>query len=211
MDGTGSPQLGTMLQTVEGLIQTLPGPDGLYSELRELAVFIQDTKAEIAALRPDEVKLQFLPTAADELDAIVDATAQATNTIMDAVDAIQAAASGLDETGSRALTDAITRIYEACSFQDVTGQRITKIVKVLKVIEERIDKLLIAVGGSTLTLPAPSPLPDDEESAQFAIDALLFGADDQSALTDASLLNGPALPGMGRTQDEIDAMLAASD
>ena len=203
-----APQLGIMLEAVEDLMRATPRAEGVLGELQELAAFIQDTKAEIAALRPDEVKLQYLPTAADELDAIVNATARATNTIMDAAEAIQTAASGLHPAASGAVLDAITRIYEACSFQDITGQRITKIVKVLKVIEERIDKLLIAVGGPAIPAQA---LPDDEISAQQAIDALFFGADDPKAPADADLLNGPALPGAGRTQDEIDAMLASLD
>src|SRR5262245_58257996 len=80
--GTSPPQLGRVLGPVESRLDVWPNQRGMYKELQRLANFIQDTKTEIAALRPDEVKQQYLPTAADELDAIVAATAQATNTIM---------------------------------------------------------------------------------------------------------------------------------
>ncbi|MHB1207173.1 MAG: protein phosphatase CheZ, partial [Rhodospirillaceae bacterium] len=179
--------LNDVLGKVESMMTDCNSPAAVYLELKHLAEFIQDTKTEIAALRPDVVKSEYLPTAADELDAIVAATAQATNTIMDAVDSISAAGN------SPEITDAVTKIYEACTFQDITGQRITKVIKVLKVIEERIDRLLIAVGGSEplslSALDAASSAGVDQDS----IDAL-FGTAEQDR-SDARLLNGPQLPG----------------
>ena len=111
----------------------------LYSELENLGNFIHSAKAEIAALRPDEVKEQFLTAAGDELDAIVEATAEATNGIMDATEIVEGVMSGLEGEQAERLMDATTRIYEACSFQDITGQRITKVVKALHGIEEKVD------------------------------------------------------------------------
>ena len=49
-----------------------------------------------SALRPDEVKEQFLTAAGDELDAIVEATAEATNGIMDATEIVEGVMSGLE-------------------------------------------------------------------------------------------------------------------
>ena len=189
--------LNDVLGKVETMLTDCSTPAAVYLELKHLAEFIQDTKTEIAALRPDVVKQQYLPTAADELDAIVAATAHATNAIMDAADSISAAGD------SPAITDAVTKIYEACTFQDITGQRITKVVKVLKVIEERIDRLLIAVGGAD-----PLPLEQLDAAGADSFEAL-FGSADQDR-SDAALLNGPALPANAHSQDEIDALLAAS-
>ena len=42
----------------------------------------------------------------------------------------------------------VTRIYEACSFQDITGQRIGKVVTALKAIEGRVQQ----VGGGVVAL-----------------------------------------------------------
>ena len=192
--------LNDVLGKVESMLTDCTTPAAVYLELKHLAEFIQDTKTEIAALRPDVVKQQYLPTAADELDAIVAATAQATNTIMDAVDAISAAGD------SPEITEAVTKIYEACTFQDITGQRITKVIKVLKVIEERIDRLLIAVGGSE-PLPLSQLDAAGPSGCQDSIDAL-FGTAEQDR-ADARLLNGPQLPANATSQEEIDALLAA--
>ncbi len=44
------------------------------------------------------------------------------------------------------LQDATTRIYEACSFQDITGQRITKVVATLKTIERKVAHIIGTFG-----------------------------------------------------------------
>src|SRR5690349_2664120 len=75
------PKLSAVGGNVGALMSSWPSDKGLYLELKRLAAFIEQTKSEIAALRPDEVKLAFLPKATDELDAIVKATAEATNRI----------------------------------------------------------------------------------------------------------------------------------
>ncbi len=183
------PNLNGVQRSVTTLMQSWPSDKGLYQQLKRLAAFIEQTKAEIAALRPDEVKSSFLPKATDELDAIVAATADASTRIMDAGDVLMELAGDLPADKSEKAMNAVTSIFEACSFQDITGQRITKVVKTLKVIEDRIDQML----SSETSLPSfvtPEPLP-----ASFA------------ELTDEDLLNGPQLPGAGRSQAEIDALL----
>jgi len=169
----------------------------LYSELENLGNFIHSAKAEIAALRPDEVKEQFLTAAGDELDAIVEATAEATNGIMDATEIVEGVMSGLEGEQAERLMDATTRIYEACSFQDITGQRITKVVKALHGIEEKVDALVAAFGDEIEKYKKANPKEEDS------------GAD--KPITDEDLLEGPQLAGDGKSQDEIDALLASFD
>jgi len=194
-----SPSLEGVSRNVTALMSAWPSDKGLYPQLKRLAAFIEQTKAEIAALRPDEVKLSFLPTATDELDAIVAATADATTRIMDAGDKLMEIAGELSPEQNDRIMTAVTSIYEACSFQDITGQRITKVVKTLKVIEQRIDHMVnSATGDGTPDEAAPAAW---ENVAQ---DLAETGA------TDANLLNGPALPGQGRTQAEIDDLLGFS-
>ena len=41
---------------------------------------------------------------------------------------------------------AVTQIFEACNFQDVTGQRISKVVKTLQLIDNRVSQLLHTFG-----------------------------------------------------------------
>ena len=85
---------------------------------------------------------------------------------------------------------AVTRIYEACSFQDITGQRITKVVRTLKSIEDRIAAIVATFADRAPgTEDAPRAPPQDRPS----------------------LLNGPQLPGNGVDQAEIDRLLASLD
>jgi chemotaxis protein CheZ len=162
----------------------------LYHELSSLADYIHSARAEIAALRPDEIRSDFIPTATDELDAIVGATEAATNTILDAAEKLEGLLPVLEPDIAERLTEVTTSIYESCNFQDLTGQRITKVVRMLKAIEERVDTL-IQVFGPEMT-PAAQPV-------------------EKAALTDEDLLNGPQLPDNATNQAEIDRLLASFD
>lgn len=190
-------------EVVQSMLATLRGDITaadieLYSELQALGEFIDAAKLEIAMLRPDAVKEEHLRTASDELDAIVQATADATNVIMDATERIENVMSEVDPDVQTALMAATTNIYEACGFQDITGQRITKVVRALKHIEETVDGLLAAFGDEIERYKRENPaVPEAPEAAQ--------------APTDADLLQGPQLQGKGNTQEEIDALLAGFD
>lgn len=185
------PRLNELSRTVGALATSWPNNRGIYDQLKRLADFIERTKAEIAAIRPDDVKREHLPKATDELDAIVEATAGATNSIMDAAEVFTDIASRLSGADAEKAMNAVTSIYEACSFQDITGQRITKVVKTLKVIEARLEQMVSSADLDGIT-PITKPDNLNEDS-------------------DAALLNGPALPGAGHSQDDIDALLASFD
>jgi chemotaxis protein CheZ len=168
----------------------------LYKELVDLAKYIEDAKAEIAALQPTDIRDEHIPNATDELDAVVGATEKATFAIFDACDAIGAVSATLDPDAAGKLNEQVTKIYEACNFQDITGQRISKVVRTLKHIEAKVD-MVVAVFGNEVrqnhargaTVPAPAP----------------------TASADEILLNGPQLPGNAMDQDEIDRLLASFD
>ncbi len=162
----------------------------LYKELDDLAAYIRGAREEIAALCPEDIRQEHLPAATDQLDAIVKATEEATGTILDAAEKIEAEATRLE---AATITDQVVRIYEACSFQDLTGQRISKVVTTLKHIEERLDRMVEVFGDEVRrrrnNAEPPKPDPTDERS----------------------LLNGPQLAGEGNRQEEIDALLASFD
>lgn len=162
----------------------------LLAEVEQIGRTIAAAKQEIASLQVEDINRAFIPSATDELDAIVEATAQATNEILDCCETFERAAAELGGAQGEALTAAVTRIYEACSFQDITGQRITKVVRTLKSIEERIAAIIATFSeripeGGAASRPAPADAP--------------------------SLLNGPQLPGNGVDQAEIDRLLASFD
>jgi chemotaxis protein CheZ len=125
-----------VLLTITGDLSTRE--TALLAEVEALGLTIVSAKAEIAAMRVEEINDLHIPTATDELDEIVQHTAAATNTILEACETLDTVQEKLDGEPALALQHATTRIYEACSFQDITGQRITKIVTALHAIESRI-------------------------------------------------------------------------
>ena len=157
----------------------------LLGEVEELGRTIANAKAEIAALRIDDITGDPIPFAADELDAIIQHTASATNAILESCEMLDALSSGLPTNAASKLQDATTQIYEACSFQDITGQRITKVVNTLKTIEARVGHILSAFGHQER--PTGSGRHNRPEG----------------------LLNGPQLPKEAMEQNEIDRLLAS--
>jgi chemotaxis protein CheZ len=162
-----------------------------------LADYIEHAKKEIAALRPDEVKDRHLPAASDELDEIVAETADATNRIMDATETIQGAIGELDQETQDKIFNASMAIFEACSFQDITGQRVTKVVKALKDIEAKVDSLITAFGDEIAEYKARHATEGEAEDAPTDI----------NEVTDDMLLQGPQLAEEAMSQDEIDKLL----
>jgi chemotaxis protein CheZ len=164
----------------------------VYSEIQGLAQFIRDLKTEIATLRPDDVTEEHLPAANDELEAVVGATEKATNEIFEAVEAIEALAEKMDGKVAEQVNEAVTKVYEACSFQDITGQRIGKVVGALQQVEVKMQALLEAFGAEIEKLPRGAPA-------------------EPKPLTDEDLMNGPQMPDAAMNQDDIDAILAGMD
>ncbi len=196
---SGSIRVEDISAVVEGIMESLrkelsEADRKVFVELESLSGFIVATKRDIAALRPDEVKDDFLPAASDELDAIVAATADATHKIMDSAEMIEGVAATADQETAAILTDAATQIFEACGFQDITGQRITKVVNALKDIEARVDSLINAFGDEIAEVKAREPAMPKKTGANG------------KGVDDAALLNGPQLEGEANSQDEIDKL-----
>jgi chemotaxis protein CheZ len=155
-------------------------------ELRYLSSYIQRTRTEIAALRPNDIKNDGIPTAGAELDAIVANTAEATNKIMEAAENVMSADPSDAQAYQSFVSDKMLEIFEACSFQDITGQRVKKVVDTLAHIESRIDRFAHVMGVAD----AEAQMSDNDKRKK-----------DQ-------LLNGPALNGPEVAQDTIDAMFS---
>jgi chemotaxis protein CheZ len=166
-------------------------------DLNDLAGYIRDTKSEIMELRPEQISDEHLPVASMELDAIVDATETATNTIMEAAEKIEAVGDELGGDAETALVDATTRIYEACGFQDITGQRISRVVRALNEIEAKVDALLGAFG--------------EEGNQARAERHRLREKKLQETRGDGEFLEGPQLVKNAISQDDIDSLFDSLD
>lgn len=163
--------------------------NSILTELRDLLIVIEETRQEIGSARTSDIKGKHIPGATDELDAIVAATSEATGTIMDCCDVIQEKAMAIGGADADAIVDETMKVFEACSFQDITGQRISKVITAFHEIEEKIDKLVGVLGLSTVGLM--------EET--------------DTRTGDAALLNGPQMPDKATSQDDIDKLLAELD
>lgn len=175
----------------------------IYAELDAIARYIKDAKVEIAQMKPAEMQYAHISTASDELDAVVAATEDATGSILDACEQIESAVPELIGPGRDRVVDGVTKIYEACNFQDITGQRIAKVVRTLKHLEDRIDQLMDVFGASRLFVKQGQQVIQDEE------EVVMDNHDVE--MERKHLLNGPALPGAAIDQDEIDRLLRELD
>jgi chemotaxis protein CheZ len=164
------------------------------TEIADIAGRIQATKVEIAALRHPLSNDDKFEAASAELSQIVRQTESATEGIMSNAEKIEEVLADLmsvttDEYANSRLgeiADFITAIYESCNFQDLTGQRITKVIKVLNYIEERVDAMMETWDIREFqTMPLPKDITRKDED-----------------LT----LSGPMQEGEAISQDEIDAM-----
>lgn len=176
----------------------------LLAELEGLGRTVAAAKAEIAALRVDDVTHGHIPTATDELDAVVEHTANATNEILDACETLERLAPALPKEAGAQVEAQVTRIYEACSFQDITGQRIGKVVNALKAIESRVLEVTGRYGS-----PADGAHPSSPPTPILAVRQ--DGGREGARTEGERLANGPQLPGGGSSQADIDALLASFD
>lgn len=147
----------------------------LVEGVRDLAGCIEQARQEIASLCVDDIAGCTMPAATAELDAVVLHTADAAGTILDVCETLDAMTVAGD--AHDAITRATARIYEACSFQDIIGQRVTKVVQTLQRLEGKIGQIVRVaadqppVAGGVKLLHGPRSCADALDQA--AIDALL--------------------------------------
>lgn len=165
------------------LDQTIQG------EFKYIADFISKARDEISELCPNEIRDQRIPGASLELDAVVKDTEEATESIMSEAEALLMADNSDKDAYKAQVDDAMMRIIEACSFQDLTGQRVNKVVTTLRHIEERVTQFSQALGVQ---------------------DAERTETDDEKRNREL-LLNGPAMNGPETAQSDIDALFDSAE
>ena len=196
-DLDGRALLNMVEQAVERQSMPAVGADKpLQSQLREdaqdLAEVIRRARADIAALNPEAITEEHLPVAGEELEAIVSATETATHEIMEAAEAIEASLEPCPPEAAESISNAVTQIFEACSFQDITGQRISKVVNALQQVEAKVGNMLATLGGQTGQSPAAQSAPAAPELTEEE--------------REQALMNGPQPVEQAPSQDDIDAL-----
>jgi chemotaxis protein CheZ len=156
--------------------------------VQALQKIIEETRQDIGDTRVGDVAFTHIPTATDELGAVVAATEAATSIIMDSCDNLTNKADGFEPETKDYVLGEVTKILEACSFQDITGQRINKVTRNLQAIEEKVSALVKVLADKIPGIPGR----DYEDSREG----------------DELLKNGPQMPDKAISQDDIDKLLA---
>jgi len=162
-------------------------------ELRSLLNFIEKSKADLSGINPKYLSENKIPEASNQLDQVVAATEEAASKILDSAEEISELAGTLDGEVAERLMDISIHIFEASSFQDITGQRVTKVVNTLKYLEEKLAILANAIG-------------DTDSHIQSVEDM-----DNNCPDSDENLLQGPQSAVTANDQDEIDALFDSFD
>jgi chemotaxis protein CheZ len=184
----------TLLETYRAQIEQC---EKLKVELDLIHDAINRTKREIATLHGKSFDGGEMAKVNGELGAVVGGTEQATQQILEATEAIDQAATALSKNTSpdqqkllsEEIQERVISIFEACNFQDLTGQRISKVMTTMKFIENHINVMMEIWGGVDAIKAHAAPIVDTREG-------------------DAKLLNGPKSDGdVGHaSQDDIDAL-----
>lgn len=167
----------------------------LQSEVLNLIQYIERLRREIAGiaqLNDDQAAFEGM---ADRLDAIVESTAEATEVILSAVEVIDTAVDKLREHPDARtiddLCDAITgqtvEATQACSFQDLTGQRVSKVIGSLRFVEERVNCMADICGQDQIASMTGQPKLEKQVDGGVA-------------------LEGPQSAGNAISQDDIDKL-----
>ncbi|HEV2560100.1 MAG TPA: hypothetical protein VGU45_15875 [Microvirga sp.] len=167
-----------LLEAIRRLEQTVAGErvgqdvERLRNHLREMATAITRTKAEIATIHAIEQEHSHLFAASEALDGVTRTTEQATSDILAAAEQIQESAWTLREDGADPeicdnLDRRATEIYTACSFQDLTAQRIVKIVQTLRYLEGRINTMIAIWDETEGALLPPQSAKPPESAAEI--------------------------------------------
>ena len=164
----------------------------LRRELMEMAASIEQARREVAALRPPDGSGDKILSATNELDAIVISTERASFEILNAAERLmdlagKLRASGADPAMCGEIDMQVNDIFTACSFQDLTGQRTSKVVNALRYIEQRVMAMISIWGEDGLA-------------------GIVVKEEQTDSRPDAHLLNGPQLDGHGVSQADVDSM-----
>ena len=189
-----SAEAGALIETYRAQIEQC---EKLKVELDLIHDAISRTKREIAVLHGTSFNGEEMARVNGELGAVVGGTEEATQQILEAAESIDQAATALTKVNSpdqqkllsEEIQERVVSIFEACNFQDLTGQRISKVMGTMKFIEQHINEMMNIWGGVDAIKAHAPPIIDDREG-------------------DAKLLNGPkGLDDVGHaSQNDIDAM-----
>ncbi len=192
------------LDAVEGIAESIvttlesedvPSALGLRERIDEFLDVYHRAEETLAPLLSPDFRRIRLSEAIDHLGEVVAESEAATHRILEVVERIEATAARGRGARAQALQRDATEILEAANFQDITGQRVNKVLKTIQMLATSLDETAAAFEQFGLGHP------DREESR----DSQDPGNDDDS------LMHGPQLAQDALSQDDIDALFDSLD
>lgn len=139
------------------------------NSLRKVKAEIQLIRADIdQSIEGQSDTFDLLPLSQKDLTDVVKVLEGATNSILDQTDAITELLKA-DNVDKVALSEAVMKICEHCNFQDLTGQRLTRIMSNLAKFEHSVFSILNAIIGADLMAAKQS------KKLEYANDTLMNG------------------------------------
>ncbi|MGE3145314.1 MAG: protein phosphatase CheZ [Pseudorhodoplanes sp.] len=134
----------------EALQQQIAEARKLQMEFTVIDRAIKRSKAESEQAEDQSLDGGQLARATQELAAVCAGTSEATDRILKSAEDIEQIAATLIATVKNEhekslvhdIQDHVTQIFEACNFHDLTGQRISKALSALKLIEDHIAQMI---------------------------------------------------------------------
>ena len=154
-------------------------PYDLYVQIEEIMKAMQQLQIEAAGI----ANAANVSDAAAHLNDVIKHSETATVTIIETVGNIQTIADAAGGEAGAKIGEEITKIYEACSFQDIGSQRILKVMKNLSAIEVGLQRLAQMAKHYGVETPAAPPADKGDP-----------------------LLQGPQLAGDAPSQADIDKL-----
>ena len=157
-------------------------------KLHTVAGKVARLKEGISLLQANHLRHTHIPEAGRELEETLAATETAASSIMEAAEAIMDADRSCPDAYLETVNQHVMAIFEACAFQDITGQRISKVRENLDSIKTRVSRFADTVDiGDSQEPPSEKEAERDKRKKDL-------------------ILNGPAADGEGVSQDDIDAL-----
>ncbi len=179
--------------------------DLLKRELVGLFGHINKMRRELAALQVPTASGEVFASMADTLADIVENTEVASNTILNSMEGIEEDLGELRAKGDPAvdavcdrITERSNAVFEACSFQDLTGQRITRVVTSLQFIEEKVNSMVRMWGRDELAKVVEEVTRETQGAAEKVDE-------------DKALLHGPQSAKEAISQADVDKMFSQDD
>lgn len=149
-------EIGSLRTFVDRRIAELSAEIHATSDLMDFSE--SNLTSQLAGIREQIASVVAAPTAATlnsglELEAVVQATEEAANRIMEAAEAISdwLRDTKQDPTSMDVVNEKVNAIFEACSFQDVTGQRIRRAIQHLQQVETMLTGMVPGEEGAALS------------------------------------------------------------